>query len=888
MDDIKIFVACHEDSYVPKSEILVPIQVGAALTKERFGGMIADDTGDNISNKNRSYCELTAHYWAWKNCSADYYGLFHYRRYLSFNRVHNDTKGIYSLEYSELTQDVIEDIGLHDETIRKLVEQYDIIVPIELEFGGKYKNVWEQYEKSPHLHISDMRTAVEVLGNLYPEYRESANEYMESNRGRFCNMFVMNAHYFNEYSEMLFNVLAKTEEQIDFTNYSIDEYRVIGHIAERILGIYIYHLQKYSHAKIADLRTVKIDYTKKYILRPAFPIRNIAVASSCSNYFTLYFAVLLQSIIENASNDYNYDIILLCNNLSEANQQMLRTAVRGKENISLRIIDIRGLLAGHHFFTSDQKRISIETWFRLFLPEILQEYDKVLYLDSDMVVCSDIADLYDANIDNYLIAATRELSIIGLYNSGVQNVREYIDQELCIINPYDYFSAGVALFNLKRMREQYTLEKLLSLTESRNWVWNDQDVLNVIANGCAMLLDQSWNIMHDRGRTRIIDIRKAPIELFHQYMAAREAPKIVHYAGYEKPWLYPDCDLSEYFWNYARNCCTYEAIMGRLMTKKDQVLENKLLKKPNDSRSVSKQSMGWREKAKLYSQTILPKGTKRREFVKKLYNKLLCPPGWTIRSDLGMHFRILWRKLLNMMHLNKLHCELNYYETLRNRHIGERCFITCTGPSLQIADLERLKNEYTFGVNSIIMAYSKTEWRPTYYAMIDIYNLGGFLSTHPVTGGKFAQREAFFHYRTKLKNRGCDEKYCLINYANHWKGRIKKQKCKLSDNPGVCIYDCFTVTNMAIQLAIHMGFKEIYIIGADCNYDPKKMHFIETEIDNKFRGAKWFPGVVEKSIIGYKSAKKFAEKHGVKIFNATRGGMLEVFERVDFDSIDFK
>ena len=86
-----------------------------------------------------------------------------------------------------------------------------------------------------------------------------------------------------------------------------------------------------------------------------------------------------------------------------------------------------------------------------------------------------------------------------------------------------------------------------------------------------------------------------------------------------------------------------------------------------------------------------------------------------------------------------------------------------------------------------------------------------------------------------------------------------------------------------------MGFKDIYIIGADCNYNPAQMHFIETPgIDDKQRKAKNLSQSVALSIEGYKAAKEFAKRHHVNIYNATRGGKLEVFERVDFDHFQFK
>ena len=82
--NIKIYVSCHKNCFVPDRPFLYPIQVGAQDASIRFSNMLHDDIGENISHKNPLYCELTAQYWAWKNDDADYYGFFHYRRYLCF------------------------------------------------------------------------------------------------------------------------------------------------------------------------------------------------------------------------------------------------------------------------------------------------------------------------------------------------------------------------------------------------------------------------------------------------------------------------------------------------------------------------------------------------------------------------------------------------------------------------------------------------------------------------------------------------------------------------------------------------------------------------------------------------------------------------------------
>ena len=90
---------------------------------------------------------------------------------------------------------------------------------------------------------------------------------------------------------------------------------------------------------------------------------------------------------------------------------------------------------------------------------------------------------------------------------------------------------------------------------------------------------------------------------------------------------------------------------------------------------------------------------------------------------------------------------------------------------------------------------------------------------------------------------------------------------------------------MAIQVAMYMGFKEIYLIGADCNYTTTKIHFIEMPDDKQKISEGWLPKATDLSIDGYKAIKKYADKHDIKIYNATRGGMLEVFPRVNLEDV---
>ena len=217
----------------------------------------------------------------------------------------------------------------------------------------------------------------------------------------------------------------------------------------------------------------------------------------------------------------------------------------------------------------------------------------------------------------------------------------------------------------------------------------------------------------------------------------------------------------------------------------------------------------------------------------------------------------------------------------KNIHLGERCFVLATGPSLTIDDVRKLKNEYTFGMNSICMLFDELGWETTYYGVQD---RGVFLKLHDMYK-KFTQTTFFIGdgiercYRNDLKHIPF-----AINYLDH-KHSYKHLNTKFSRDAEKCIYDGYTITYSLIQLAVYMGFKEIYLLGNDCSYpsDPKKQHFMDFgHYDSSTLTAR------DRIIFAYEYAKKYLKDTDVKIINVTRGGALEVFPRVDFDTIAFK
>lgn len=214
-----------------------------------------------------------------------------------------------------------------------------------------------------------------------------------------------------------------------------------------------------------------------------------------------------------------------------------------------------------------------------------------------------------------------------------------------------------------------------------------------------------------------------------------------------------------------------------------------------------------------------------------------------------------------------------------NKYNGERCFIIATGPSLTIDDLEKLKDEYTFGVNSIIKLFDETDFRPDFYGIQDKFVYGAMQDVIKSTKFKTA-----FCADIIAKEYEVPSDFIPFPYNGEYhlyNGKPGEYNAKFSDNAYEIVYDGYSITYSLIEIAVYMGFKEIYLLGCDCSY-PKgsKSHVVESGFVDKNAASNPI-----RMRVGYKCAKDYADSHGIKIYNATRGGELETFERVDLDEI---
>lgn len=225
---------------------------------------------------------------------------------------------------------------------------------------------------------------------------------------------------------------------------------------------------------------------------------------------------------------------------------------------------------------------------------------------------------------------------------------------------------------------------------------------------------------------------------------------------------------------------------------------------------------------------------------------------------------------------------------LKNTKKG-RCFIIGTGPSLTKDDMNKLKHEDTFGMNSLVKWFPEIGWETTYYGIQDysaykilekdIFELNDSLILFSLDGqAPFGETR---NIRLKHKKKAIE--YPLY-YANHLYNPTD-WNTKLSDDASDIVYNGYSVAFSLLQIAIYMGYNEIYLLGIDCNYNQKNKHAIERGDESANEYSPLLPILGDRMIYAWTVAQEYAKRNNIKIYNATRGGMLEVFPRIDLDSV---
>lgn len=624
----RIFVSTHKPVDLFDSTVLQPVQVGCSMRNELFPWAWHDNDGENISDQNPMYCELTAQYWAWKNVDAEYYGFCHYRRYFNFssNRYKENDWGE-TIESLPIGLSAQKKYSLDDESIEAAIRDFDVVTTEVKDlsaFPGGNDTPIKQYAAAPKLRIDDLYRVFAIVEDMYPEYMPDVEAFANGHKSCFCNMFIMKKAIFQDYSHWLFSILERFVAEWDSSLHSKEGLRTPGHLAERLLNIYLMHAERVGAGwKRKEVQCVHFEYPDKrcFDLPPVpgyaeldKPI--VPVVFAADNNYVPMLTTTIESMMRNASTAYFYDVVVVEDGISGENKQQMQSFFSKYPNMILRFFGAGALISGYDLTTSNE-HISKETYYRFLVQDVLPYYGKVLYLDSDLIIEGDVSELYKLELGDNLLAAAHDVDYMGNLNMPDGKRMEYTEEVLEMARPYGYFQAGVLVLNTTEMRELHSVAEWLEIASNPDYIYNDQDILNAHCQGRVKYLGYEWNVMHDCGGRVGNVFSFAPAAAFDAYNASRSNPKIIHYAGYEKPWIMPQCDFAEHYWKYARETPFYEKLVALISRRKVDELYARLEEESRPPKAVREDSP-----IRKVVDPIMPLGSRRREAAKAIGRKL--------------------------------------------------------------------------------------------------------------------------------------------------------------------------------------------------------------------------------------------------------------------------
>ena len=240
MKDIKVIVAAHKKYQMPKDTMYIPVQVGAE-GKNIIEEYKQDSEGENISNKNPYYCELTGLYWAWKNLEADYIGLVHYRRHFTKKvKIPKNEKEKFEIVLSQKEAD-------------NILDKADVILPQKRKYY--IENMYDHYKHT--LYIEPLDETRKIIEDKYPEYLEEFEKLHQRTSAHMFNMLIMKKEILNDYCNWLFEILFELEKRVDSSQYDMFHSRFYGRVSELLLDIWINKNSiKYEEVKVIDMQNV--------------------------------------------------------------------------------------------------------------------------------------------------------------------------------------------------------------------------------------------------------------------------------------------------------------------------------------------------------------------------------------------------------------------------------------------------------------------------------------------------------------------------------------------------------------------------------------------------------------------------------------------------------
>ena len=271
----------------------------------------------------------------------------------------------------------------------------------------------------------------------------------------------------------------------------------------------------------------------------------LPIIFAINNSYVKQLSTVIVSILLNADSNCCFEFNILSGDLSDENKNGICKLTKYNQNIKFNFIDMniytsRAKLEKFMSRRPNYKYITPETYYRFFIPEIFSDYEKVIYLDADLILNDDIRNLYNENIENYYAGVVHDSVVESLLDSKYKieqynmSIQEYYQNKLHG-NNFNYFNAGVMLLNLDKIRKDNITEKLWDFVISESPLeYQDQDALNAVIGNNVKYIDYKWNVLKEKKFYVQNNNKKLRKYLKHVYLN----PSIFHYVGSDKPWSF--------------------------------------------------------------------------------------------------------------------------------------------------------------------------------------------------------------------------------------------------------------------------------------------------------------------------------------------------------------
>lgn len=597
--DIKILVSCHKDIVAPQSNVFLPIHVGAASTSKSLNGMQPDNVGENISERNFTFCELTAQYWAWKNLEADYYGLCHYRRYFCFDGKKHSANDHKQIEVKNLSNYSLQKYRLDDEKlITSIVAQYDLIVPPYWNVKGAPTPDGPKKTIKDHMIGYGLidEDSVELLINItkrnQPNYYDDLIAYLEGHDYLGYNCYIMKKELFSQLCEFEFSILLDFDKEFDYSNRTTTQKRICGYLGEILFSVFVNSLSKHEDVKIAHYPLVFFDETM-----PSYPV---AIANNKSDNDPIdviwryredvpeALAVGISSFFKFVNPNKRYRLTVLVDN-PEIVRALNDLLISRPSNV----VFVQSTWENVSFNSCDflPEEDDLNQILPFLLPWMSTNFaNKVLWLDGLFLFNDDPAAITESANNtiecNNCIIAERELNK-PQNNKCSEVLKKYT-------NSYTKLGTAVMVLNLEQIKKKYTPEKIIKLYRS---IYSAFGALNlakpktnrypleipvsVLAAQSALLSFFEGVPLDIKYATQSINMSETQTwtseETFKIWKSVSGNASIIDYRPENTPYIFPDPVFSSKFWNMSREAGCYEMLLSVMMHKKEKRLVDLLL-----------------------------------------------------------------------------------------------------------------------------------------------------------------------------------------------------------------------------------------------------------------------------------------------------------------------